>query len=97
MDLIEEVIEETIGLCAECGAPNLHSARVRSAFWHDDRLVVVDDIPALVCDACGEQFYDDNTVVRLDLLRGDGFPRERAQSELIVPVFSFRDRLAADS
>ena len=45
-----------------------------------------------MCDACHEQFFDDGTVVVLDLLRGEGFPPEKARGELRVPVFSFRDR-----
>jgi YgiT-type zinc finger domain-containing protein len=65
---------------------------VRSAFWHDDRLVVVEDIPALVCGNCREQFYHEATMMLIDLLRGDDFPPERARSELRVPVFSLRDR-----
>ena len=77
--------------CASCGNPDMQARRVRSAFWHDDRLVVVEDIPAMVCSACGEQFYEDNTVVVLDLLRGGGFPADRARGELSVPVFSFFD------
>jgi YgiT-type zinc finger domain-containing protein len=64
---------------------------VRSAFWHGERLVVVEGIPALVCGACHEQSYADDTVVRLDMLRGEGFPAGKARAELRVPVFSFRD------
>lgn len=86
--------DQVIASCANCHSATVHVAEVRSAFWHDGRLVVVEDIPALVCEACGEQSYDDNTVVVLDLLRGDGFPQERARAELRVPVFSFRDRCA---
>jgi YgiT-type zinc finger domain-containing protein len=78
--------------CQHCGSTTLHAGSVRSAFWHGERLVVVEDIPALVCDACHEQFYDDLTAVRLDLLRGAGFPDLQAQRELRVPVFSLRDR-----
>ncbi len=77
--------------CANCGSTSLSMRHVRSAFWQDDRLVVVEDIPALVCGACAEQFYDDRTVVRLDLLRGEGFPAAGARTELRVPVFSFGD------
>jgi YgiT-type zinc finger domain-containing protein len=83
--------------CTNCGSGNVHMSNVRSAFWQDDRLVVVEDIPALVCGACAEQFYDDSTVVGLDLLRGGGFPAEKARAELRVPVFSFDDRAAAKS
>lgn len=81
--------------CAHCSSIDVHPSQVRSAFWHDDRLVVVEDVPALVCGSCHEQFYDDQTMVVLDLMRGDGFPPEKARCELRVPVFSFRDRLAA--
>ena len=79
--------------CASCGSERLHAEEVRSAFWHGDRLVAVRDIPALVCRDCHEQFYDDATIILLDLLRGEGFPEERAQAELRVPVFSLRDKM----
>jgi YgiT-type zinc finger domain-containing protein len=79
--------------CTRCGGNSFRKASVRSAFWcNDDRLVVVEDIPALVCSACQEQFYDDETVMQLDLLRGGGFPAEEASGELRVPVFSFASR-----
>jgi YgiT-type zinc finger domain-containing protein len=84
-------------ICTNCGSANVSASQVRSAFWQDDRLVVVEGIPALVCGACAEQFYDDSTVVGLDLLRGEGFPAEKARAELRVPVFSFGDRAAAKS
>lgn len=89
-----EVAEQQTAYCANCESANIHVTRVQSAFWHQDRLVVVDGIPALVCDDCHEQFYDDRTVVQLDLLRSQGFPPEEARSELRVPVFSFPDRAA---
>jgi YgiT-type zinc finger domain-containing protein len=84
--------------CIHCDSADVRSTHVRSAFWHDDdRLVVVEDVPALVCGACHEQFYDDRTMVVLDLMRGDGFPPEKARRELTVPVFSFHDRLGSRS
>lgn len=63
----------------------------RSAFWLDDRLVVVQGVPALVCQVCGERFYDDATAMGLDLLRGTAFPVEHALYTLEVPVFDFAD------
>jgi YgiT-type zinc finger domain-containing protein len=79
-------------VCPTCNGSEIGPAEVRSAFFHHDRLVVIEDIPALVCAGCNEQFFDDHTVVVLDLLRGDDFPMERARREISVPVFSFRDR-----
>jgi len=92
MDALEQ---QTALTCANCGSVNVRISHVRSAFWQDDRLVVVEDIPALVCGACAEQFYDDATVVGLDLLRGEGFSSGNARAELRVPVFSFADWAAA--
>jgi YgiT-type zinc finger domain-containing protein len=79
---------ETGLACTQCGEGELREQRVRSAFWEGDRLVVVEGIRALVCPACGEQFFDDDTAIRLDLLRGAGFPEAMARDELRVPVFS---------
>ena len=83
--------------CSNCGSVNVAIRHVRSAFWQDDRLVVVQGLPALVCASCAEQFYDDATVIGLDLLRSQGFPPTDATTELRVPVFSFGNRAAAKS
>ena len=79
--------------CEHCESPNILPDRVRSAFWHEDRLVVIEDIPALVCRDCREQYYDDQAVMLIDQLRGEGFPPDQALRELRVPVFSFAERL----
>lgn len=84
--------EERTDTCEQCGSADLHHEFVRSAFWHEDRLVVVEDIPAMVCGNCREQYYHEATMMLLDLLRGENFPPERARGELQVPVFSLRDR-----
>jgi len=83
--------EQLSTACPVCESTNTSTARVRSAFWHDDRLVVIEDVPALVCRTCGEQFYDDNTVRMIDRMRAKGFPTEEALGELRVPVFAFGD------
>lgn len=81
--------------CASCGSADVRQADVHSAFWHEGRLVVVEGIPALVCGQCGEQSFGDAAAVVLDLLRGEGFPADKARGELRVPVFSFRERIEA--
>jgi YgiT-type zinc finger domain-containing protein len=75
--------------CTICGSAHVQASLVRSAFWEDERLVVIEGIPALVCGQCGEQFYDDATATGLDLLRGSGFPPARAQRSIEVPVFEY--------
>jgi YgiT-type zinc finger domain-containing protein len=62
---------------------------VNTAFWQGGKLVVVEGIPALVCQSCGEQYYEDETAMKLDLMRGGGFRDAEAVRKLEVPVFAF--------
>lgn len=73
--------------CTSCGMGGLIERRVQLALWEEERLVVVTDIPALLCRSCGERFYDDQTTMRLDLLRGTGFPPGDAVQEVTVGVY----------
>lgn len=75
--------------CQSCATGRLARDRVRTALWSGDRLVVIEDVPALVCAHCGERFYEDETAMRLDMLRGGGFSPDRAVRQITVPVFSF--------
>lgn len=86
---VETEIEHQEIVCTQCGGTGVHPTLARSAFWHQDRLVVIEDIPALVCGSCHEQFFGDDVAMVLDLMRGGGFPAEEASRELHVPVFSF--------
>ena len=66
---------------------------MRTAIWQGDRVAIVEDIPALVCGKCGEQFYNEPVSDALRRLAEDGFPAHAATSELVVPVFSLKERI----
>lgn len=66
---------------------------MRTAIWQGDRVAIVEDIPALVCGKCSEQFYDEPVSDALRRLAEDGFPAHAATSEIVVPVFSLKDRI----
>ena len=48
---------ESGAACLACDVGRLSRELVNTAFWHNNRLLVVQDIPALVCTKCGEQFH----------------------------------------
>jgi YgiT-type zinc finger domain-containing protein len=85
MSAMHQSFEET---CTTCGNSELCPERVRSALWHEGRLVVVEGIPALACGACGERFYEPQASAALDALRAAGFPVSSARCEVRVPVFT---------
>jgi YgiT-type zinc finger domain-containing protein len=78
--------------CPRCSQP-MRSATVKTAVWRDDRLFVVEDIPAQVCDSCMEQFYDEETTEALRRLTGEGFSSVEAKREILVPIFSLEGQI----
>ena len=79
-------------LCPRCQAV-MAAMTVRTAIWQGDRLAIVEDIPAHVCEACVEQFYDEEVSEALRRLSEEGFPSEKANKEIVVPVFSLEGRV----
>ena len=76
-------------VCDHCSSGILRPTQIRMAFWRGDSLVVVQNIPAMVCPDCGEEYVDDPTVVQLDRMRGNGFGALEAVAQMIVPVVDF--------
>ena len=66
---------------------------MRTAIWQGASVAIVEDIPAHVCRACNEQYYDGPVSDALRRLAEEGFPTEQANSELLVPVFSLKGRI----
>ncbi len=78
--------------CPRCGS-GMRPSVVKSAIWIAERLFVVEDIPAQVCDSCVEQFYDEETTDAIRRLTEQGFPSAEAKREILVPVFSLEGRI----
>ena len=78
--------------CPKCQEV-LAADTVRTTIWHGDRVAIVEDIPAQVCRACMEQYYDDDVSDALRTLMEQGFPAEAAEREISVPVFSLKGRI----
>ncbi len=84
---MENVPNRVPAPCPQC-QQLMRPSMVKTAIWRGECLYVVEDIPAQVCDACLEQFYDDEVTDALRRLTEDGFPAARAKREILVPVFS---------
>jgi len=89
----DETGEAPRAMCPRCGAV-LTPTTVRTSIWHGERVAIVEDIPAHVCSACLEQFYDDDVSEALRRLAEEGFPSTKATREILVPVFSLAERVA---
>lgn len=54
---------------------------------------MVEDVPALVCASCSEQYYDDDVTDALRTLNEEGFPESSAEKTIQVSVFSLGERI----
>jgi len=71
--------------CDVCGSP-MKEQRVTYTIQTDDKLVVVEHVPAKVCDQCGERLYSPETVERLQKTVWE----QRSPSRVLqTPVFDF--------
>ncbi len=75
--------------CPQCGKIT-RSDFVKTAMWKEERMFVVEDIPAQVCDSCREQFYDEETTDMLRRFTEDGTPFAELEYEILVPVYKLK-------
>jgi YgiT-type zinc finger domain-containing protein len=78
--------------CPRCGQ-GMHPELTKTTIWVGERVVIVEDIPAMVCDACMEQFYDENTTEAIRRLTEEGFPSDEIKREILVSIYSLEKRM----
>ena len=44
-------------VCTRCGEGHLEAKRGREYFRHGQSLVIIEDVPAWVCNKCGERYH----------------------------------------
>ena len=69
-----------------------HYAKARTNIWRGDSLIVVEDIPAQLCELCGEQYYDTlvSETVRAML---DDLSAATPARVMEVPVYSLEGKI----
>jgi len=66
----------------------MSAAVVKTAIWREEKLYVVEDIPAQVCGGCMEQYYSEDVTEALRRMTGAGFEGEQPVREIAVAVYS---------
>jgi YgiT-type zinc finger domain-containing protein len=54
--------------CHVCGSTRAHNEQVSEVFLIDSKPVLVENIPAQVCDRCGEEIFSAETTEKVRLL-----------------------------
>ncbi len=74
-----------ITACYFCGGTPVAKIVTAENWWGED-LALVEEVPAWVCDTCGEVYFDAETNQQLDDLRRSPPPKRRVVQ---VPVYQF--------
>ena len=74
--------------CYFCGGSTALKT-VTAENWWGDELALIKDVPAWVCENCGECFFDASTSEKLEHLRESP---PSTQETIEVPVYAFADR-----
>lgn len=78
-------------LCDRCETGLLIEKAIRTAFWRGEELVIIRNIPAMVCPFCGEEYVADRTANGLDRMRAAGFAPTGGGDRMVVPVLNYVD------
>jgi YgiT-type zinc finger domain-containing protein len=57
-----------MNICPYCHTGRLQRRETVYTQWHGDALLVVNHMPAIICDVCGEQAYDEQAMEHLQRL-----------------------------
>lgn len=77
--------------CVFCGG-KVALQNVTFIYEHSEQLIVIKNVPALVCDACGERTYSPETTEEImQFARRHFKPIKLVQ----VPVFDYEHKVAA--
>ena len=73
--------------CARCWVGRLAANRGREYFRHGDELIIIEDVPAWVCNKCGERYHHAKVFKRMrQIAAGSG----RITKHVRVPVARYQ-------
>jgi len=71
--------------CFQCGSSTVKKL-ITAENWWGDSLTLVENVPAWVCENCGEQYFDAEVVKELDKMKNGQL---KAKRFIQVPVYGF--------
>lgn len=81
-----EKMSDTIDRCDLCGG-ELGAGKTTLEIWRGEELLVIKDVPADVCQQCGEAYISASVSERLDRFLSE-YQRHRPERYIAVPQFS---------
>ncbi len=76
--------------CSFCGNKNFKEKLVQYIYKHDDRFLVVNNVPCEECEFCGEQYFKAEVLKKIEKdFREIQSSNKKAKKEIRLPVEEF--------
>jgi YgiT-type zinc finger domain-containing protein len=77
-------------ICNFCGNKNFRYKKVQYIYKHDNKFLVVNNVPCEECEYCGEQYFKADTLKKIEKDFNDIYRSvKKAKLEIRVPVEEF--------
>ena len=90
----EDAPSRAVLRCKYCGFGTYEDV-IKAALWTDGGLVVIEDIPARLCEGCGEQFFEEKVTQSIEKVLA--CLAAKAKQRIRVPVYSMSQPGLANS
>ena len=78
--------------CTFCGNKSLSEKTAQYIYKHKSEFLIVNDVPCIVCDYCGEQYFEGKVIEKIEALFNDYQSKKRIPKKLITaPVEDFSE------
>ena len=80
--------------CVFCGNKNLTAKNVEYFYRHNAEYIIVNSVPCIVCDFCGEQYFEGTTLENIENLFFDINQNKKKVSRIIeVPIEDYSEAI----
>ncbi len=73
-------------ICDSCGKSGAKVKRMSRSYGRDDQLIVIDNVPVVVCPNCGETYLTAKTLTEIERLK---MHKKHLKTKRQAPVISY--------
>ena len=83
-------------ICNFCGNKNFRNNEVQYIYRHDDKFLIVNNVPCLQCEYCGEQYFKGDVLEKIEKNFNEIYSlRKEVKKKIAVPVEQYAELEAA--
>lgn len=83
-------------ICNFCGNKNFNKITTQYTYKHDNKFIIVDDVPCESCEYCGEQYFEAKTLKNIESEFSDIYSKgKKPKKSINIPVESYSELLVA--